>query len=190
MTVMTMSTDTMELPRVKSTPVAITIAFVVVLAGVLPARAQSQAADHAHPPKPMATTQQRDVPEAAQAAVSVVERFNKALAAGDLKTVESLLAADVLILETGGAERSRDEYLGHHAISDALFLNGTHSQIKRRTARIDGGMAWVGTESELHASKDGKPMTLLSTETMVLKKTSPGWQIVHIHWSSRPKKGA
>lgn len=66
----------------------------------------------------------------------------------------SLLDADVLILETGGAERSRDEYIGHHAISDAQFLKGTHNQIKRRTARIDGGLvAWVGTESELHATR-------------------------------------
>jgi ketosteroid isomerase-like protein len=46
----------------------------------------------------------------------------------------------------------------------------------------------VGTESELHASKDGKPITLLSTETMVLKNTPNGWRIVHIHWSSRPKR--
>lgn len=33
-------------------------------------------------------------------------------------------------------------------------------------------------------------MTLLSTETMVLKNTAAGWQIVHIHWSSRPKKAS
>ncbi|MDQ3056722.1 MAG: nuclear transport factor 2 family protein, partial [Pseudomonadota bacterium] len=95
---------------------------------------------------------------------------------------------NALILETGGAERSRDEYMGHHAISDAQFLKGTHSQVKQRRARISGDLAWVGTESELHASKDGKPLTLLSTETMVLKKTDADWRIVHIHWSSRPKK--
>ena len=120
----------------------------------------------------------------------MVERFQAALVAGDLKSVGSLLSADVLILETGGAERSRDEYLGHHAVGDAKFLKGTHSEIKHRTARVDGNLAWVGTESELHASKDGKPMTLLNTETMVLKNTPAGWQIVHIHWSSRPKKAS
>ncbi|WP_379655388.1 nuclear transport factor 2 family protein [Pseudoxanthomonas sp. UC19_8] len=51
-----------------------------------------------------------------------------------------------------------------------------------------GELAWVGSESELHASKDGKPLTLLSTETMVLKRGTQGWRIVHIHWSSRPKR--
>ena len=34
----------------------------------------------------------------------------------------------------------------------------------------------------------GKPLRLVSTETMILDKSSGDWQIVHIHWSSRPKK--
>ncbi len=164
------------------------LAFVVALGGAVTASAQTSPAAHTHHAAPAHAASHRDVPPTAQAAVSVVERFSKALAAGDLKIVEALLSADVLILETGGAEHSREEYLGHHAIGDAKFLKGTHSEIKNRTARIDGSLAWVGTESELHASKDGKPMTLLSTETMVLKNTTAGWQIVHIHWSSRPKK--
>ena len=54
---------------------------------------------------------------------------------------------------------------------DAKFLKGSHHQLKRRIARSAGDLAWIGSESELHASKDGKPVTLLSTETMVLRKT-------------------
>ena len=127
------------------------------------------------------------VPAEAEPAIAVVEAFGKALAAADFKTVESLLDPDVLILESGGAERSRAEYLGHHAIADAQFLKTAHHQPGRRHARVDGDLAWVGSESELHVTKDGKPMTLLSTETMVLKRTGGGWRIVHIHWSSRPK---
>ena len=123
----------------------------------------------------------------AQPAVRVVEQFSTALQVGDLKQAGSLLADDVLILESGGAERSRDEYLGHHAVSDAAFLKGAHVQVKQRTVRVDGNLAWVGTESELHTSKDGKPLTLLSTETMVLRKVEDRWRIAHIHWSSRTK---
>ena len=121
-------------------------------------------------------------------AVKVVEEFSSALQAGDLGRAGALLAEDVLILESGGAERSKEEYLGGHAGHDAEFLKTAQIQLVHRTARREGGLAWVGTESELHASKDGKPMTLLSTETMVLKNTPNGWRIVHIHWSSRPKK--
>ena len=74
------------------------------------------------------------------------------------------------------------------SIRDAKFLKGSHHQLKRRIARSAGDLAWIGSESELHASKDSKPVTLLSTETMVLRKTGADWRIVHIHWSSRPKK--
>ena len=171
---------------------AVASSFVLVLAagGAVAAIAQTApaAAAHAHHPAPVAASAQTEMPAAAEPAIAVVERFGEALAAADFKTVEALLDADVLILETGGAERSREEYLAHHAISDAKFLQGTHSQLKHRRARIEGDLAWVGSESDLHASKDGKPIALLSTETMVLKKSGAGWRIVHIHWSSRPKK--
>jgi uncharacterized protein (TIGR02246 family) len=164
-------------------PVLIGAVALAVSTGV-----QAQAKpDHGHPAaKSPATTS--DIAPAAAPAIAVVERFGKALAAGDLNTVSALLDPDVLILESGGAERSREEYLGHHAKSDAAFLKGSHMQMQRRTARIDGPLAWVGTLSELHATKDGKPLTLLSTETMVLRRSDNGWRIVHIHWSSRPKK--
>ena len=156
----------------------------VLLAGLLALPALAAA----HDPKQHGTTTPAVINTAAQPVIAVVERFSKALQAADFKSVGELLAEDVLILESGGAERSREEYLGHHAVSDAAFLKGAHVQVKQRLARVEGSLAWVGTESELHAAKHGKAMTLLSTETMILKKTGAGWRIVHIHWSSRAKK--
>ncbi len=164
----------------------VTLALALAFAVVSPAMAQTTQA-HAHHPATAAAANV-DVPAAATAAVAVVERFNTALSSGDLATVGSLLAPDVLILESGGAERSREEYLGHHAVSDAAFLKGAHRQLLRQRARTAGEFAWVGTESELHAQKDGKPLTVQSTETMVLKQTTDGWRIAHIHWSSRTKR--
>lgn len=165
---------------------AISSGLALMLAMVSPAMAQT-AQSHTHHPAAAAAADV-DVPAAAEAAVDVAERFNTTLSNGDLATVGSLLAADVLILESGGAERSREEYLGHHAVSDAAFLKGAHRQLLRQRARVAGEFAWVGTESELHAQKDGKPLTVQSTETMVLKQTADGWRIVHIHWSSRTKR--
>lgn len=165
---------------------AISSGLALMLAMVSPAMAQT-AQSHTHHPAAAAAADV-DLPAAAEAAVDVAERFNTALSNGDLATVGSLLAADVLILESGGAERSREEYLGHHAVSDAAFLKGAHRQLLRQRARVAGEFAWVGTESELHAQKDGKPLTVQSTETMVLKQTADGWRIVHIHWSSRTKR--
>ena len=125
---------------------------------------------------------------AAQPAVAVVEEFSVALKAGNLDRVRELLADDVLVLESGGAERSKEEYFASHAAADAAFLRDAHVQVTARTARVHGDVAWVGTESELHASKDGSPLTLLGSETMILARTPDGWRIVHIHWSSRPKR--
>lgn len=164
------------------------LASAVLVSATASTLAQTAPAAHAQHTPTLATASGADIAPEAQAAVAVVEAFGKALGHGDLKTAGDLLDSDVLILETGGAERSREEYLRHHAISDAAFLKGTHSQLTHRRARLHGDLAWVGTESQLHASKDGKPVTLLSTETMVLKRTGADWRIVHIHWSSRPKR--
>lgn len=165
------------------------LAAALLLGTTLSASAQTQpaATDHAAHAAP-AGMPMLDVPAAAQAPVAVVDAFGKAIATSDFAAVQSLLDPEVIILESGGAERSREQYLGHHAKSDARFLAGTHSTLTHRRARVDGDNAWVASEGELHASKDGKPMTLLSTETMVLDNTASGWKIVHIHWSSRPKK--
>ena len=129
------------------------------------------------------------VAPAAAEAVATVERFSTALGAGDLTKAAVELDPAVLILESGGVERSRDEYLGGHAKHDAEFLKGAHITLKRRTAQTSGDLAWVGSESEMHAMKGEEMLMIASTETMVLRKTDQGWKIVHIHWSSRRAGG-
>lgn len=136
-----------------------------------------------------ASAQLSVAPEATDA-VAALERFSTALSAGNLEAAGAELDPSVLILESGGAERSRDEYLGGHAKSDAAFLKTAHLTLKRRTATAAGDLAWVGSESEIHTSKDGKPLAVVSTETAILKKTAAGWKIVHLHWSSRRKAEA
>ena len=136
----------------------------------------------------LADVPQIDVPEEAQPAAATVDRFFAALSKGDLDRAGAELDPDVIILETGGAEHSAAEYLGGHARHDAEFLKDAHQQLGRRTARRSGDLAWVASESELHVQDDGKPVTVVSTETMVLRSTEAGWKIVHIHWSSRIRK--
>ncbi|MGH8076321.1 MAG: DUF4440 domain-containing protein, partial [Lysobacter sp.] len=75
---------------------------------------------------------------AAAPAIAVVEAFSTALKAGDLRTAGMHLAEDVLILESGGAEHSRQEYLGGHAGHDAAFLKDAQIERKARTARVEG----------------------------------------------------
>jgi len=131
---------------------------------------------------------QIDVPEAAQAAAATVDRFFAALSVGDLDRAGAELDPDVIILESGGAEHSAAEYLGGHAKGDAEFLKTAQQKPGHRTARVGGDFAWVASESELVVQQDGKPVTIESAETMVLRSTAAGWKIVHIHWSSRVRK--
>lgn len=131
---------------------------------------------------------QLDVPDAAQAAVATVDRFLAALSAGDLGRAGAELDPEIVILESGGAEHSAAEYLGGHAKHDAEFLKTAQQTLVRRTARVSGDLAWVASETGLQVQQDAKPVTIASTETMVLRSTQTGWKIVHIHWSSRARK--
>lgn len=116
--------------------------------------------------------------------VDVVDGFFRALAAGDTAGASAVLDPAVLIFESGGAERSRQEYASHHLGADAAFLKTARRELISRTGDAVGDLAWVASESRLAATGQ-KPKNLVTTETMVLRKGSSGWRIVHIHWSNR-----
>jgi ketosteroid isomerase-like protein len=161
-------------------------ALLLVTAFTSPAFAQTAPHQHDHPTG-ASSGADINVPASAKDAVATVDRFSAALSSGELAKAGKELDPNVLILESGGAERSAAEYLGGHAKSDAEFLKTAHQQLRRRSAHASGDFAWVASESELHLQKDGKPVTMLSTETMLLHRRAAAWKIVHIHWSSRKK---
>lgn len=127
-----------------------------------------------------------NVPAAAAEPVAVVDRFFRELAAGNSKAAIALLDPSVLIYESGGAERSRQEYASHHMGEDAKFLKGVNHRLLSRTGDTVGDLAWVASEVNLSGNFSDKPVNVVSTETMVLRKIPAGWRIMHIHWSSRP----
>lgn len=129
-----------------------------------------------------------DIDPAAAGAVRVVDAFGAAIRAVDLASAKAMLDPAVLILESGGAEHGRDEYMAEHAIADAAFLQAARQQVRFRRARAQGGLAWVATESIIDRDDRGKKATIVSTETMVLRQLGPDWKIIHIHWSSRQEK--
>lgn len=137
-----------------------------------------------------ATTAELSIAPTAVDAVAAVERFSSALGAGDLSKAGAELDPDVIILESGGAERSRDEYLSRHAKNDADFLKSAMVTLKRRNAQASGDLAWVASESQIHAMKGAEMLMIDATETVVLRKRGDGWRIVHIHWSSRRAGGS
>jgi hypothetical protein len=116
----------------------------------------------------------------------VVEQFQKALQSGDTEGASALLDPQVRIFESGGVERSREEYAAHHLGADAEFLGQATIRLMSRSGDAVGDLAWVGSESRISTMNGVKPVELVSTETMVLRKGEAGWRIEHIHWSSQP----
>ena len=156
---------------------------------ILTAREEGASEAHEHggitrPPAANNATPAADSMADAEPA-KVVERFQQALSSGDTATALSLLDENVRIFESGGIERSREEYASHHLAADAGFLRGATIRQLSRTGDEAGDLAWGGSESQISAPSSGKPAKLGSTETMILKKGDNGWRIVHIHWSSR-----
>lgn len=117
---------------------------------------------------------------------AAVDAFEAALVKGDEAAVQTLLAPDVLIYESGGQESSRDEYAAHHMKGDMAFLAGSKREVLARSEGGDAQHAYVSTRSRITGRHKEKDVDIISTETIVLKYGVLGWRIVHIHWSSRP----
>src|SRR5215213_1641048 len=92
---------------------------------------------------------------------ALVDRFSHALADGDTQRAGALLDPNVLIYESGAAERSREEYAAHHLGADAAFLKSTQYKILSRSSGTAADLAWVATEGRLTA-KGAKPIDLIS----------------------------
>ena len=122
-------------------------------------------------------------------ALSIVQGFHAAMDAGDAERLKSFIAPDVIIAEGGGAERSLEEYAGHHMPSDIAFISAVDSTVKKQDVIESGDMATIITESQIHGTYKDKKIHSRMMETMVLKRSDGVWKITHIHWSSAEIKG-
>lgn len=120
---------------------------------------------------------------------AIVRSFHEALSSGNRGAVLSLLDPGVVIFEQGEAEMSRDEYASQHLDADIEFSRATTSKVVNQRTQAKGKSAWVLTTSETSGSFRGKDVGSRNVETMVLEKTTGGWRIVHIHWSSHRREG-
>lgn len=122
-------------------------------------------------------------------ALSVVQQFHAAMEAGNADLLQSFIAPDVVIAEGGGAERSLEEYAGHHMPNDLAFISAVSSTVKKQDVIESGDMATIITESQIHGTYKDKKIHSRMMETMVLKQADGAWKITHIHWSSADIKG-
>jgi len=124
-------------------------------------------------------------PAADSAAVTATVRaFHQALAAGDSAGALRLLAADAVILESGGRE-SRDEYAAHHLDEDIQFARAVPVERSALQVTVSGDVAWVNSTSLMRGTYRGRAIDAAGVELMVLSRSPTGWVIRAIHWSSR-----
>ncbi len=116
----------------------------------------------------------------------IAEAFQSALRAEDKTKLEALFLPDVVLAEGGGAERSFEEYAGHHMTSDMAYTAAIDTTVISRDVIENGDLATVITEAQMHGEYKGKTIHNRMMETMVLRRSDEGWRIAHIHWSSAP----
>ncbi len=120
-------------------------------------------------------------------AVAAVAQFHAALKDADSVRAVSLLAEDVMILESG-AIQTRSDYLGHHLGADMKGSAG--SKAERSVVRVSlavGSAIVVSRSITPPTGAEGNTGSEMA-ELMVLSKTANGWQIRAVHWSSRKRK--
>ena len=120
----------------------------------------------------------------AAAALAVVRAYHEALKVGDSLAVLRLLAPDAVILEGGGRE-TREEYRDHHLQEDIKFSQSVTTRPGAAQVVVSGDVAWVSSTSVTQGTYQKRPVNLSDAELMVLSRTSTGWTIRAIHWSSR-----
>ena len=122
-----------------------------------------------------------------QAVIEVVDAFHEALASGDSTTALSLLAEDVIILESGGAE-TKQEYRSGHIRGDMRFAQAVPRERGEVHVQIAGEAAWAHSMSVTQGQMGDRQINSMSAELMVLARIEGRWQIKAIHWSSRQRR--
>jgi ketosteroid isomerase-like protein len=121
------------------------------------------------------------------AAAAAVHKFHEALAVGDSAGALALLTSDVIILESGGVE-TREEYRSHHLPGDMAFARAVKSDRSPLRVMVRGDVAWVTGTSATAGEYRGRQVNSAGAELVVLTRTSAGWRISAIHWSSRARR--
>ncbi len=148
----------------------------LLLLACLPSPAMAQEHEHAEHTGPAH-------PESA-AIVEVIEAYHAALAAGNGDAALALLTDDAIILESGGVE-TKAQYADHHLPGDMAFAQAVPRARGDIYVTGHGEVAWAWSTSETKGTYREREIDSVGAELMVLVRTSEGWRISAIHWSSR-----
>ena len=116
--------------------------------------------------------------------LATVRAFHHALVSGDSVAALKQLAPDLQVLESGDLE-TLDHYRSNHLGADMTFSRAVPSQLTDSSVVVSGDVAWVVGMSKSIGMYEKRAINSVGAELMVLSRTSEGWRIRAIHWSSR-----
>jgi ketosteroid isomerase-like protein len=124
---------------------------------------------------------------AEDAVVQVVDAYHRSLAEGDSTTALSLLADEVVILESGGME-TKEQYRSGHLSGDMRFAQAVPRERGEIQVRVVGGVAWAWSTNVAQGQMGDREVNSQGAELMVLRRIGGAWRIVAVHWSSRQRR--
>ena len=134
----------------------------------------------------MPTTVPSTTPAANDSAdvAALVHRFHDALEQGDSVAAIGLLADDAEILESGSVETVAD-YRAHHLPADIALAKAIKSTRAPLRVLVRGDLATSTSTSTTKGTFRDRAIDSAGAELIVARRTSQGWRISAIHWSSR-----
>lgn len=120
--------------------------------------------------------------------IAIVDAYHAALASGDSTTALNLLAEDVTILESGGIE-DKNHYRSGHLAGDMRFAQAVPRERNEVRVTVSGDVAWAWSTNTAQGRMGDREINSRGAELMVLSRSTEGWRIRAIHWSSRSGGG-
>jgi ketosteroid isomerase-like protein len=111
------------------------------------------------------------------------EAFYAGMKKGDATAVMRTVAPDAVFLE-GGRQETRAEYESSHLPADIEFERAVSGKRGSLTVNVVGDAAWVVAMTDYDGTFNGKPVSFVSAQLMVLTRTGGRWLIRSVHWSA------
>ena len=112
------------------------------------------------------------------------EAFYAGMKKGDAAAVMRTVAPDAIFLE-GGRQETRAEYESGHLAADIEFERAVSGKRGALTVNVSGDAAWVVALTDYEGTFEGKPVSFVSAQLMVLTRTRGQWLIRSVHWSAQ-----
>src|SRR4051812_12455533 len=123
--------------------------------------------------------------QGARIPADAVDAFHQALRKKDTAAALSLLDRELVVYEFGVVDPTAEAYAFQHLPLDIDAAAVSTWTVQNRRVGGEGDIRWVLTTYHVTGKQpDGTGVDLTTLETMILRRTSGLFRIVHMHWST------